>query len=97
VGAVPRYFFSFTDGQRVFGDADGQELPGLQAARAHATRQVRDLKAAMCDPHIQDLSSWSMVVTDAAGRTVFVLGFDMKPRMETARPAQAAPHGGYGG
>jgi hypothetical protein len=83
-GAVPRYFFHFTDGRRVFGDAEGQELPGLSAARAYATRQVRDLKAAMCDPHIQDLSHWSMMVADATGRTVFVLGFDMKPRAAPA-------------
>ena len=79
---VPRYFFHFTDGRRVFSDSEGRELPGLSAARAHATRHVRDLKAAMCDPHIQDLSGWSMTVTDAGGRPVFVLGFDMKPRGE---------------
>lgn len=84
---MPRYFFHFTDGRRVFGDADGREFVGLHAARAHATRQVRDLKAAMCDPHIQDLSGWSMTVTDTAGRTVFVLGFDMKPRAEPAAAA----------
>lgn len=90
---MPRFFFHFTDGRRVFGDADGQELSGLHAARAHATRQVRDLKAAMCDPHIQDLSGWSMMVKDAAGRTVFVLGFDMKPRAETAAVAPGLPQG----
>jgi hypothetical protein len=87
---VPRFFFHFTDGRRVFGDADGQELSGLHAARAHATRQVRDLKAAMCDPHIQDLSGWSMMVADAQGRTVFVLGFDMKPRTEASAPLRGS-------
>lgn len=81
---VPQYFFHFTDGQRVFRDSDGQQLSGLRAARAHATQQVRDLKAAMCDPAIQDLSTWSMIVSDAQGRTVFVLGFDMKPRPQPA-------------
>lgn len=90
---MPRYFFHFTDGRRVFGDSDGQELPGLHAARAHATRQVRDLKAAMCDPHIQDLSGWSMTVTDMQGRTVFALGFDMKPRAEAAAPLARLPQG----
>ena len=81
---MPRYFFHFTDGKRVFGDAEGRELSGLRAARAHATRHVRDLKAAMCDPHIQDLAGWSMTVKNEAGRTVFVLGFDMKPRVTPA-------------
>lgn len=88
---MPRYFFHFTDGQRLFGDSTGQELSGLRAARAHATGHVRDLKAAMCDPHIQDLSGWSMVVGDAKGRTVFVLGFDMKPRPEPAATANVTP------
>lgn len=82
--AVPRYFFNFTDGKREFGDAEGRELPGLRAARAHATDQVRDLKAAMLDVRVQDLSGWSMMVKDEAGRTVFVLGFDMKPRSAPA-------------
>ena len=83
---MPHYFFHFTDGQRVFRDAVGHTLSGLHAARAHATQQVRDLKAAMCDSAIQDLSAWSMMVGDAQGRTVFVLGFDMKPRAQAAEP-----------
>lgn len=89
---MPRYFFHFTDGHRLFGDTQGQDLPGLQAARAHATRHVRDLKAAMCDPYIQDLSGWSMMVRDAAGRTVFVLGFDLKPRAHEVLPPEAGGH-----
>jgi len=91
---VQHYFFHFTDGQRVFRDGDGHELSGLGAARAHAAQQVRDLKAAMCDSAIQDLSAWSMIVGDAQGRTVFVLGFDMKPRpqpAETVTPARRLP------
>ena len=70
---MPRYFFHFTDGERQFSDDKGQDLAGLRDARAHATEHVRDLK-------VQDLSGWSMTVTDARGRTVFVLGFDLKPR-----------------
>ncbi|AXK80803.1 hypothetical protein DW352_09955 [Pseudolabrys taiwanensis] len=91
---MPRYFFHFTDGHRVFGDTQGQDLPGLHAARAHATRQVRDLKAAMCDPYIQDLSGWSMTVKDAVGRTVFVIGFDLKPRADVALPHAASGQSG---
>jgi hypothetical protein len=33
----------------------------------------------MCDPHIQDLSSWTMTVAHADGRKVFEIGFDLKP------------------
>lgn len=82
--AVPRYFFHFSDGKRQFSDDSGCELAGLSAARAHATAQVRELKAAMCDPHIIDLSGWTMTVADGAGHTVFVLGFDLKPRQAGA-------------
>jgi len=52
----------------------------MAAARRHAAQQVRDLKAAMCAPVIQDLSGWSMTVTDAAGRTVLDLDFELKVR-----------------
>jgi len=45
---VPRYFFHFSDGTRQFTDGAGQELSGLAAVRAHATKQVREIKAAMC-------------------------------------------------
>jgi hypothetical protein len=89
---VPRFYFHFSDGSRQFSDDSGLELSGLRDARAHATQQVRELKAAMCDPHIQDLSGWSMNVTDGRGRTVFVLGFDLKPRpIGPATPRPGAP------
>jgi hypothetical protein len=75
---VPRYYFHFSDGKRRFSDAKGVELSGMAAARAHAIRQVRDLKAAMCDPGIQDLSGWSMTVVDADDTIVFETSFDLK-------------------
>jgi hypothetical protein len=84
---VPRYYFHFSDGERQFSDDSGIDLAGLRAARAHATAQVRELKAAMCDRTIRDFGGWSMTVTDARDRTVFVLGFDLKPRA----PAPDAP------
>lgn len=92
---MPRYYFHFSDGSRQFSDDSGLDLSGLRAARAHATNQVRELKAAMCDPYIQDLSGWSMSVADVRGRTVFVLGFDLKPRpvapLTPAAPPPASP------
>lgn len=75
---VLRYFFHFSDGKRRFTDVVGYELSGMAAARTHAIKQVRDLKAAMCDPGIQDLSGWTMTVTDAREQTVFEIGFDLK-------------------
>jgi Domain of unknown function (DUF6894) len=76
---VPRYYFHFSDGKRRFVDAEGDELHGIAAVRAHAIRQVRELTAAICQPQIQDLSGWTMIVADAAGRTVFEIGFDLRP------------------
>lgn len=75
---VPRYFFHFSDGQRRFSDATGQDLTGIAAARRHAVAQVRELKVAMCHPGIQDLSEWTMIVTDANDKTVFEIGFDSR-------------------
>ena len=63
----------------MFSDGDGQELDGVAAARQHAIAQVRELKFAMCDPHIQDLSGWTMTVASADGRKVFEIGFDLRP------------------
>ena len=75
---MPRYYFHFSDGKRRFTDGAGRELSGMAAARAHASEQVRELKAAMCDPYIQDLSGWTLTVADAAGKIVFETQFDSK-------------------
>ena len=79
-----RFFFNFSDGERWFTDATGRELSGLAAARSEAVRHVRELKAAMCDPGIQDLSGWTMRVVNGEGRIVFEIGFDLKPGREKA-------------
>lgn len=79
---MPRYFFHFSDGKRQFSDTSGQVLSGIGAARVHATRHVREMQEAMCHPIVQDLSGWSMSVTDGKGKTVFTIGFDLKPRVQ---------------
>ncbi len=76
---MPRYFFHFSDGKRQFTDPSGQELSGMVAARAYATKHARELKAAICEPHIQDLTGWTMTVVDANGKVVFHTSFDLKP------------------
>ena len=77
---MSRYFFHFTDGTHWFTEGTGRELSGLRAARAHAIRHTRELKAAVCDPQIQDLSDW-MLTVDASGHPLFALGFDFTPRL----------------
>lgn len=78
---MSRYFFHFTDGTHWFSDDTGRELSGLRAARAYAIRHTRELKAAVCDPQIQDLSGWMLTVIDASGHPLFALGFDFTPRL----------------
>ena len=75
---MPRFFFHFSDGKRQFTDAVGLELSGMAAARKHATQQVRELRTAMCAPHVQDLSGWSLSVADAKGAPVIELAFDLR-------------------
>lgn len=90
---MPRYFFHFSDGTRQFTDGSGHDLAGLRAARAHAVKDIREIKAALCARRIQDLSAWSMTVAEAAGTPVFTLGFDLKPRPEGGRrpPQRTVP------
>ena len=76
---MPRYFFHFSDGKRQFTDDTGVELSGMAAVRAHANNHVRDLKAAMCDPYIQDLTGWTLTVADAGGKKVLELAFERAP------------------
>jgi hypothetical protein len=47
---MPRYFFDLDDGERVTPDAEGTELPDLQAARAEALHMLGEIaKAEMRD------------------------------------------------
>ena len=78
---MSRYFFHFTDGTHWFSDDTGRELSGLRAARAYAIRHTRELKAAVCDPQILDMSGWTLTVVDASGYPLFALGFDFTPRL----------------
>jgi hypothetical protein len=77
---VPRYYFHFTDGAHWFTDGNGQELSGLRAVRRHALKDVRALKMALCERNAHDFSEWIMAVVDASGRTLFAIGFDLRPR-----------------
>ena len=83
-GAVPRYYFHFSDGKRQFSDNAGLELRGMAEARKTAARQVRELKLAVCHPNVQDLSAWSMTVVDSRHKPVFSVGFEAAVSREKA-------------
>jgi hypothetical protein len=77
---MPRYYFHFSDGERIFIDAIGLELVGIAAVRKRVNKQVRDLKGSQSERYIQDWSDWKMLVIDAKGKTVLEVGFDLTPR-----------------
>jgi Domain of unknown function (DUF6894) len=78
-GAMPRYFFHFSDGKRTFTDSTGIEFTGIAAARAHATEQIREMKIALSERALQNWSGWKMIIVNADGKTIFEIGFDLKP------------------
>jgi hypothetical protein len=73
---MPRYFFHFSDGKLTFTDSTGVEFAGAAAARAHTTRQIREIKGALCERQIMDWSGWKMIVANTDGKTIFEAGFD---------------------
>jgi len=76
---MARYFFHFSDGKRTFTDTTGVELPGIAAVRAHAGAQIREMHSAMSGQALVDWSGWKMAAVDVGGKTVFEIGFDLKP------------------
>jgi hypothetical protein len=77
---MSRYFFHFSDGKRTFTDSTGIELNGIAAARAHATNQIRDMRATPADGGLQGRSGWKMAVIDAKGKTILEIGLDLSTR-----------------
>jgi len=76
---VPLYFFHFSDGKRTFTDSTGVELTGIAAVRERATAQIREMKGALSERTLQSWSGWKMIVVNAEGKTVFEIGFGLKP------------------
>jgi hypothetical protein len=77
---MPRYFFHFSDGKRIFTDAAGVELMSVLAARLQATDQIREMRSALSERTLQDWSDWKLIVADTEGKTVLEVGFDLSTR-----------------
>ena len=80
-GAMPRYYFHFSDGKRTFTDSTGIELTGIAAARSQVTAQMRDMQSGLSEHTLQEWSGWTMIVVDEKGKTVLEVGFgfDLTP------------------
>jgi len=70
---VMRYFFHI-EGMTQSSDSEGLELPDLEAVRSEAIEGVREIlsESALAG---RDRTDWTMLVTDATGKTVFRLPF----------------------
>ena len=77
---MPRYYFHFSDGKRIFTDSIGVELTGIAAARSQVTAQIREMRGTLSKRTLQDWSGWTITVVDTKGKTVFEIGFDLIPR-----------------
>jgi hypothetical protein len=76
---MPRYFFHFTNGRQTFTDSAGVELPGVAAARQHATQQIHQLRKVMPGVKVQNWLGWKIVAVDKVGNTVYEIGFEFAP------------------
>lgn len=77
---MPRYYFHFSDGNRVFTDENGLELIDFADVKQRVIRQVRDLKSSFSRQQNQDWANWKLIVVDAKGTTILEVSFDLKPK-----------------
>ena len=70
---LPRFYFNVRDG-RDFEDAEGTELPDLQAARREAIRLSGAILEHETD-HIDVSGEWKLEVTDETGVILLIMTF----------------------
>jgi hypothetical protein len=75
------YFDVRRDGQTNFDDdADGTELPDVQAAREEAVASIREILAEALQSG-EESREGEMIVKDQAGETVATVRFSMRVRL----------------
>lgn len=67
---MPRYFFHFSDGRRLFTDRVGSEFRSLLDVRKNAKADARNLREALNREPIKELLNYKVVVSDQVGRIV---------------------------
>ena len=85
---MPRYFFHTRDG-RTPPDAEGSELPSLEAARVEAVRAAGEQLKWHAETFWNE-GEWSLEVTDETGLTLFTLYF-LAVDAPTIRPRDKRP------
>ena len=71
---MPVFYFHVRDGNRLTRDADGADLPSLDAARAKAAAAIRVAASRPLRPD-QDLSRRRFEIADESGRVLATVGF----------------------
>jgi hypothetical protein len=77
---MPRYFFHVHDGSSTR-DGEGTELPDIYAAQEQAILLSGELLREV-GGKFWDGETWSLEVTDEAGRTLFILRFSAEERTD---------------
>jgi hypothetical protein len=77
---MPRYFFHVHDGSSAR-DSEGTELPDIYAAQEQAILLSGELLREV-GGKFWDGETWSLEVTDEAGRILFILRFSAEERTD---------------
>jgi hypothetical protein len=67
-----RIYFHLKDSQETIPDVDGVEVSGPREARIQALRAIQEFQ----EEGGRDFSGWTLIATDAAGRSLFTLDLD---------------------
>ena len=72
---MTRFYFNFARPREFFEDAEGADLPDLDAAKTHALEAARDVMRTRFARYGPDWSDWSVRVRDDAGADVLTVPF----------------------
>ncbi len=78
-----RCYFHLVNGHERLTDPHGIKVPNLAMAHAEALRAIEELREEAFEP---DMTGWSLVIADGAGRSLFEISLD-EPSAQ-ARPAR---------
>jgi enamine deaminase RidA (YjgF/YER057c/UK114 family) len=83
---MPRYFRHIRHDGQIIQDPEGIDLPDLEAARAEAIQEIRDILAEAVKSGTDDMIDDALVLTDETGRVLTIIPFleALPPRMRNA-------------
>lgn len=82
---MSRYFFHVRDGAALLLDEEGEELPDLKSAHAHAVESAREVLSEAALSGKAASLKLKIEVADGAGRTIMVVPVGQATGTETQR------------